>query len=767
MKIEPSGHRAIESLGIPPTPRGGSGGRTMAQWLNRSMIQWMAPAVVALALAAAPLPAPAYIEAPYPLGRLMAESSHILVAQVEKTDKEKNLVIFRKVQDLKGKHPTDVIRHNIGRGGFHPREWQTIMAVAEPGKMAVIFHNGGASETCLDTYWYQCYAGGDWWNMSHAEPFLLRTFAGKPEKLGQVVMEMLANREVVVPSMVDGNKDDLHLRRAKVQRLRASLKIQDYNPQRDFVGWGNEDFKRLLGMPGFTHMAPLPRVDPETRGLAACDFDGDGDADFCLFGETKTILIKNEGNALVEMTLPYSGGARAADWADYNGDGKPDLLLAAPSGVKLLANLGAAFRDDSGGLPRESYPNVTAAAWIDYDGDKKPDILAANGFMGLRLYRNAADKAPAVPGPPQLGPWHYIGPFDNAGQKGFDAAYPPEKEINLKAQYDAKGGKAGWKQHAFTDGQVQSLLIFKPELNNESVAYVYREITSKAPAELPVSLGSDDTLSVWLNGKRLLAENVYRGAAPDQNAVTLPLQAGKNHFLMKICQGGGDWAFYFAAKEATVSVGNLFEDVSEKAGLGPDGAAGWTRGDHLAVADANGDKRPDFLYSAGEGVLVLNTPGGFVEAKDSGLKYRPGRVGPAFGDFNGDGAPDLFVPQDGVSKLFRNDGKGKFADVTANSGDLGKPMGRATCAAWVDFDGRGRLDLLVGCVGGPNRFFRNLGGVKFDDAGDALGLYQKVHHTRGAAAVDLNKDGVWDLVFANEGAEPAAFLGDPARKGRK
>ena len=37
--------------------------------------------------------------------------------------------------------------------------------------------------------------------------------------------------------------------------------------------------------------------------------------------------------------------------------------------------------------------------------------------------------------------------------------------------------------------------------------------------ELPISLGSDDTLTVWLNGEKLLAENVYRAAAPDQDRV--------------------------------------------------------------------------------------------------------------------------------------------------------------------------------------------------------------------------------------------------------
>jgi hypothetical protein len=571
----------------------------------------IAAAALVVAGSAFPRPAHAYIEAPYPLGKALSETSNVLVVQVEKVDKEKNQIIYRKVQDLKGKHPTDVIRHNIAKNGFHPREWQTVMALVEPGKLAVIFHNGGASETCLDTYWYQCYAraGTDWWDMSHSEPFFLRTFAGKPDKLGQLVIEIQAGREVIVPAMVDGNKDDLHLRRAKIQRLRASLKIQDYNPQRDFMGWGGDDFKRVLGMPGFTHLAVLPRVDPCARGAAVADIDGDGVDEICLFGETKVALLKNEGNAFREIPLPFTGGARAAAWADYNGDGKLDLLLAAPSGVKLLTNLGASFRDDSAALPQEPYGNVTAAVWIDYDGDGRPDILVANGFLGLRLYRNVGPAAAGAPTRP-------------------------------------------------------------------------------------------------------------------------------------------------------------FEDVSERAGLGPDGAAGRLRGDHLATADVDGDGRMDFLYSAGEGVLVLNTPRGFVEARDGGIRYRAGHVTPVFGDFDGSGKPGLFVPQpQGPSKLFRNDGKGRFTDVTASAGDLARPLGQAVGAAWVDLEKRGKPDLVVACLRGPNLFFRNLGGGRFADAGESLGFYQRAFHSRGIAALDLNKDGVGDLVFVNEGAEPVALLGDPARAG--
>jgi hypothetical protein len=723
----------------------------------------------ALGLAAAALlacwPAYAYVEAPHSLGQVIALSTHVMVLRVEKVDKERNLIIYRKVRDLKGVHPTEIIKHNIGRQGFHPREWQYPMEWAEVGKTAVFFHNGGASETCIGTYWYQAYAGGEWWNMSHGEPFLLRTFAGNVDKLAAAVADVQAGRETVVPCMVDGNKDDLHLRRARIQRLRVSLQLQDYNARRDFVGWGGEDFRRLAGMPGFTHLCALGRADPDAQAVAAVDFDGDGRTDFCLVGANKMLLLHNGGEALSELPLPGSGGCRAAVWADYNGDGKPDLLLATPTGPKLYTNLGGSFRDDSHLLPREPCYNLTAAAWLDQDADGRPDILLGNGFHGLRLYRN---KGPAPPEsiPLRWGNWHYIGPFDNAGQRGFNQVYPPEKEIDLAKKYPGRNGEeAVWKEGNFPDGSVNNLALFKPENNSDAVVYLYRKIFSNAARDVPVSLGSDDTLTVWLNGKKLLAVNEYRAAAPNQNQVVLKLKPGKNELLLKICQGGGEWAFYFnPISNLPPPVTWLFEDVSTRVGLGPDGIGGTVKGDTLTVCDVNGDGRPDFLYGAGTGLLVLNTPAGFVEARDSGIAYRPGKVGPVFGDFDGDGHADLFVPQhDGPCKLFRNDGRGRFTDVTACAGDLAKPLGHAVCAAWGDVDNDGRLDLVVGCLRGPNRFLRNRGDGTFEDATEALGLHQRLFNTQAVALVDVNGDGTLDMVFNNEGQDSVVLLANPAR----
>lgn len=705
----------------------------------------------------------AYIEAPHSFGQVVAQSTNIFLMRVEKVDREKNLIVYKKIEDIKGKHPTDIIKHNIGKAGFHPREWQYSIEWAEPGKTAIMFHNGGASETYTGTYWYQAYAG-DWWGMSHGEPFLLRTYAaGSPEKLAAAVKEVMAGKEIVVPCMVDGNKDDLHLRRAKIQRLKASLKLQNYDQKRDFVGWGGEDFRRIQGLPGFTHYSALPRIDPEAQAISSVDFDGDGKADLCLIGGNRCVLLQNGGDAMNELSLPGVSGCRAAVWADYNASGLPSVLLATSSGPKLFTNLGKNnFRDDTHLLPREAAYNCTAACWMDFDGDGKPDILLANGFHGLRLYRNKGAVAPGAR-PIEMGGWYYCGPFANPNQKGFDTVYPPEREQDLKKTYPGKNNvPCPWKEGQFTDGQVNNLALFQGDQNIDSVIYLYREITCSVPLEVPVSMGSDDTLTVWLNGEKIVSQNVQRGVAPDQANVTMKLKAGKNTLLIKVCQGGGEWAYYFAPKiNIPPAVTWDFEDVSSLVNLGPEGIGSFIKGDTLTVCDVNGDGRPDFLYGAGTGMLVLNTPKGFVEAKDSGISYQTGKIGPVFGDFDGDGFPDLFVPQNGTCKLFKNDGKGKFTEVTTGTGDLSKAWGQATCAAWGDLNNDGKLDLVVGYLRGPNRWFRNAGNGKFVEASEEIGLNQKIYNTQGICLVDLNNRGVLDVIFANEGQESCILLGNP------
>jgi hypothetical protein len=592
-------------------------GEGLLMSVHRPLLWGLALALVGLLFLDRPRPSQAYIGGPpLSLGMMCSWSSHAAVARIDAVDREKGVVIFRKVRDVKGKWPADVFRH-VYPANFPNRAY--ILNWAEVKKTVVVFALASYkwSHAYIDSEWYAAHTG-DWktWTVAHSEPLLLRMYCGKTDRLADAITTILAGKEVVVPCMVDGNLANLQKRQAARQRLRASLKLLDYNPRRDFAGPGGDEFVGLAGMPAFSHLSPLGRSGADAQAVSVVDFDGDGRNDLCLVAGSRVGLWRNGGDYFHEIALPATSGARAAVWADYNGDGKPDLFLASPRGPRLYTNLGTGFRDDTHLLPVESGYNLTCAAWIDSDGDGKPDLLLGNGWYGLRLYRNRgkADPLPA----------------------GFKPGQPvPER-----------------------------------------------------------------------------------------------------------CR----W----------------FEDVSAGVGLGPDGIGSRVKGDTLTVCDVNGDDRPDFLYGAGSGLLVLNTPRGFREASESGISYRAGGVGPVFGDFDGDGHPDLFVPQKDGGRLFRNDGKGKFTDVTARSGDLAKLTAHATSAAWGDLDNDGHLDLVIGCLRGPNRYFRNKGDGTFEDATRASGLNRRIFNTQAVALADVNGDGALDVVFNNEGQDSCVLLGKPA-----
>src|SRR6266540_2562124 len=144
------------------------------------------------------------------------------------------------------------------------------------------------------------------------------------------------------------------------------------------------------------------------------------------------------------------------------------------------------------------------------------------------------------------GSWHIIGPFDGGDDQGFDTAYPPEMEIDLQKTYAGKDGrKIAWKEFVgFKVGEVNNLKRFKD--NDHACVYLLHEFESPEAVTLPVSLGSDDSLAVWLNGERLLSQNVVRSAAPDQDRATLKVKAGKNRLLVKVGNVAGEWAVYIA-----------------------------------------------------------------------------------------------------------------------------------------------------------------------------------------------------------------------------
>lgn len=150
------------------------------------------------------------------------------------------------------------------------------------------------------------------------------------------------------------------------------------------------------------------------------------------------------------------------------------------------------------------------------------------------------------------GEWHRIGPFISKNRReAFDKDFGPETEIDLTRAYaftnaDGKENELRWKTENYADGSPH---VFAE--TSIGPTYLFREIISPGAREISVSLGSDDGIKVWLNGDQILANDVARGVAADQESLTLKLKPGLNRLLLKVVNIGGACGFYYAEKEST------------------------------------------------------------------------------------------------------------------------------------------------------------------------------------------------------------------------
>jgi hypothetical protein len=236
-----------------------------------------------------------------------------------------------------------------------------------------------------------------------------------------------------------------------------------------------------------------------------------------------------------------------------------------------------------------------------------------------------------------------------------------------------------------------------------------------------------------------------------------------------------------------------FTDVTDKAGVG---YPCWAMG--AAVGDYNNDGRPDLIVSCFGGVVLYrnNGDGTFTDVtKVSGLdKDRGWATGVTFGDYDGDGNSDLFVPhyvdfdlkdlpsfgsgktcqyhdvavqcgprglKGAPDMLYHNNGDGTFSEVAKQAGvdDANHYFGLG--AVWTDFDNDGKLDLFVANDGEPNYLYHNEGSGRFKeiamDAGVAVSEDGVEQANMGLAIGDYTNTGRMSILISHFSDEYAAL----------
>ena len=474
-------------------------------------------------------------------------------------------------------------------------------------------------------------------------------------------------------------------------------------------------------------------------------------------GDDVTAVYRNEGGGtftVAEVGLPDVGSGDVA-WGHYEFDGAPDLALLPKEEAVIYRNNG----DESFQSVDTGVGGGESVSWGDYDADGDLD-LAVSSADGTTIYRNEGNTPPtakadtfwtvsgqslSIPPPGVLG--NDSDPDKNTLSAALDTDVS-NGSLTLNGdgsvEYTPTSGFQGSDEFVYevSDGRATQQATATINVNRALTAFQPRHGAPGTQVRIYGS-GFDPTPSnntVTFGGTEATVESA------ETNVLAVEVPSGvSGPVSVEVTTGG-----------TTITTGDPFVAVREGGGTFSDIEADLAEQFNASVewGDYDGDGDADLaIIGTGPVSIYRNEGDGTFTNIEAGLpSFIAGRI--AWGDYDADGDLDLALAGTSddlgrITRIYRNEGNGTFTSIGAGLAGVSVGLNAiGSGLAWGDYDSDGDLDLVVsGSVtddSSSTMLYRN----------DGSGDFQKVNiglpKTSDGAVDwgDYNGDGRLDLVVS-------------------